>query len=263
MSLYETKLTDGTCEFCQASFQYERWVFDETCCKECQPARDLKWAEEAEVERISKEKEEKAAHVVKVSAFWDDMIPPRIADSDLSHPEFRKGLHEKASQWRPSKAKPWLGIVGLKGCCKTRIAVLRLKQAMIDEEHIDRRDYEMHGWHSGPSLKSPFFITSYEFSRSVVDQYSKEKSESKKAKEILQNANSAKWLVFDDLGKAKATPAVVSTLFALIDHRHSYNMPTIWTANSTPEEFCEGMPEDVAGPLVRRLKEASTLFAIA
>lgn len=261
-----TKTAEGTCQYCQSTFSYERWVFDETVCPACMPKHEEIMAEESRLASIERERIDKERRVAKATEIWEEMIPDRISDTDTNHADFRNSLMARAELWKPTREKPWLGIVGMKGCCKTRIAALRLKKAMQDEDGVCERDYES----SSIFLTSiriqnpahPLFLTAYDFSKAVVDQYSKDKDESKNAKFLLRNARNAAWLLFDDLGKAKATPAVVSELFALIDHRHSHNIRTIWTANSTPEEFCEGMPPDVAGPLVRRLKESSTLFAI-
>lgn len=257
---------EAVCERCSKRFTYARLFYDETICAECMPQAI---AEEEEVDRLraiesARVKEE--AFFQKVEDFWMNLIPSRFTDTDVDHPQFKKAVNEKASKWKPSKEKPWLGIVGMKGCSKTRIAALRLKQAMMAEDAIDRRDYSPTStWMSAdskPNPSAPAFLTSYEFSKAVIEQYSKDSDEAKQAKFLLKSARFARWLIFDDLGKAKATPAVISELFALIDYRHSHNARMIWTANSTPEEFCEGMPSDVAGPLVRRLKESSTLFAV-
>lgn len=209
----------------------------ETCC-EARNARAQKSREEAAAAQTQKDRKE----------FWEEICPERFLESDINHPEFRRQLYSKVMGWTPDISKPWLGIVGKKGCCKTRIGLMRLRQAVMTKEGPFKR-----------GSTSPVFITAHEFADTVQSRFG---TGHDKANEKLEEISSARWLMFDDVGKARNTPAVVAALFALIDHRHSSNLTTIWTANSTPEEFCEGMPPDVAGPLVRRLKESSTLLSI-
>ena len=108
--------------------------------------------------------------------------------------------------------------------------------------------------------RRPFFVAAYDFAEAVQFRFDDETGE---ARRLIQDCRNSDWLILDDIGKARATPAVVAAIFALLDHRHAHNLVTIWTSNSTPEEFCDGMPADTAGPMVRRLKETSTLLAIA
>lgn len=264
MSEFQTKTAHGTCIDCGNGFTYERiFSFDEDVCDLCQKIRDQKEEEEREI-RAKKYREETAQRErEQIQRRWENLVPDRFIDTSLDHPQFKRTLHDKVQKWEPSRDKPWLGLIGEKGCCKTRIACLRLKKAMEIGEGISPSDYESNPYNGEQGNRYPMILTSYDFSRSVVGQYSDDKSEAKDSKKTLKNARHSAYLIFDDVGKAKATPAVISALFGLLDHRYSNNLRTIWTANSTPEEFCEGMPEDVAGPLVRRLKEASTLFAIA
>jgi DNA replication protein DnaC len=231
-----------------------RELFDRTLCDPCSEKEHLE--HEAKMEAKAK-----AESIGKALALWEDLCPPRFRESDENHPEFRRPLLNKVKEWRPTDEKPWLGIVGKKGSCKTRIACMRLREAMMDLELLPPSIYSTRGeyFSNFETPTAPLFITAYDFSEAVQNKFG---DKDKDAKMVLRQCMNSWMLVFDDLGKARNTPAVVAGLFALIDHRHAHNLPTIWTANSTPEEFCEGMPPDVAGPMVRRLKESSTLYSV-
>ena len=82
------------------------------------------------------------------------------------------------------------------------------------------------------------------------------------ARQKLDSIRRCDVLLLDDLGKAKNTPAVAAELFAIIDHRHAQNLPTLWTANSPPVSIVTGMSEDVAGPLAGRLIECSKIVVV-
>jgi nucleoside-triphosphatase THEP1 len=163
----------------------------------------------------------------------------------------------------PTAEKPWLGLVGEPGASKTRCAYLRLRQ--LGEEWTRK-----HG-------RPPKFeiVTGPEFKRYALDRFSKEKVQStgwmatgttpvsEIASASLREIKNADVLLFDELGeKIKATPAVIEELFGLIDYRHSENLVTIWTCNSSPEEFCGDWPPEFAGPIAGRVVETSTIFKV-
>jgi len=255
----EKKLTK-CCAGCGKEFTYEPYMsdgkelFEQNHCESCAEKDHLEY----EAKQAAKARSESVA---KAMELWKVLCPPRFQESDENHPEFRRPLLAKVTAWSPTCEKPWLGIVGKKGSCKTRIALMRLRDAMADLEMLPPAIYSTRGEYisSFDTPTAPLFITAYEFSEAVQSKFG---DKDKEAKATLRQCMSSWMLVFDDLGKARNTPAVVAGLFALIDHRHAHNLPTIWTANSTPEEFCEGMPPDVAGPMVRRLKESSTLYSV-
>jgi hypothetical protein len=260
MNLEQNKITK-TCIGCATVFTYEPWISsgkelcERTHCEECMEKEHL----EHEAKMEAKAHAESVGRAIK---YWENLCPNRFLESDENHPEFKRSLLTKAMQWKPTSEKPWLGIVGKKGSCKTRIALMRMREGMMDLTEIPPSVYgtRSDNLSNFETPNAPMFITAYEFAEAIQSKFGDKNAE---AKAILRQAMNSWLLVFDDLGKARNTPAVITGLFAMIDHRHAHNLPTIWTANSTPEEFCEGMPPDVAGPLVRRLKESSTLYSIA
>lgn len=253
------------CERCGQNFTQQiqdGWeMLEVDQCLSCAKITEEENAQEAA------RKQELARAEVRLQA-WRDIVPPRYQQTDLEHPDFHLGLWDKVRQWKPTDDKPWLGIVGSFGACKTRIAALRLKQAMENEEMIFKGVYERLPFERITSTgglmrrsQHPLFVTSYEFSEAFVGQYSNDQSVERESKHLLNSCREAQWLVIDDLDKSVRTEKAADALFALIDHRHKFSMITIWTANTQPEQFCKGAV-DVAGALVRRLKELSTLFAV-
>lgn len=261
MNMENTKTTKN-CVRCSCQFCYEPWMvngeelIERNHCDDCSEIEDREAQARADAKRKSEE-------VEKAVKYWEDICPSRFLESDVNHPEFRRSLLTKALEWKPTAEKPWLGIVGKKGSCKTRIALMRMKEGMMDLNEIPPSVYRNSSQSMGGNMvtpRAPMFITAYEFAEAVQSKFGDKQSE---VKSFLNQVMNSWLLVFDDIGKARSTPAVVAGLFAMIDHRYAHNLPTIWTANSTPEEFCEGMPPDVAGPLVRRLKESSVLYSIS
>jgi len=236
--------TEAVCTRCSSKFTFDgfalfgglKWTQD--VCDEC-------IAKQQEEIRQEKAESERKSLLAEVERKWSIICPDRYIESDINHPTFRRGLHAQVMRWMPTREKPWLGIVGEKGCCKTRIALMRTR---VEIENFPKASF--------------LFVPIYQYAKAVRQQYDDGKDTRQAARDLLTSAIKADWLILDDIGKARNTPAVVEELFALLDHRHANNLETVWTANSSPAQFCEGISNDIAGPLVRRLTETSELFAV-
>lgn len=180
-----------------------------------------------------------------------DHTPPRYRGTNTAHPAFNKKLWAQVQAWQPTDDQPWLGLVGESGASKTRCAFLKLAELVTSGVRLD-------GW----QLRSPGFqiATAYDIHAAVTGQYSECSGTKSDSREFLEKVQTCNFLVIDDFGKARNTPAYSAALFGIIDHRHAHNAVTIWTANSTPEQLVAGMGEDMAGPLAGRLIECSTII---
>lgn len=194
-----------------------------------------------------------------------DMTPPRYQLTDVKHPAFNRELWRQVKDWKPSDELPFLGLVGESGACKTRIGFALFKRLVIGQ--VKPREGDSHP----VRIMVPTFmaLTSTGLARLVGAQFATtghrdlwDNDARGDARANLDRIRVADFVLLDDLGKAKNTPAVAAELFAIIDHRHAHNLPTIWTANSTPEEIVQGMSADMAGPLAGRLIECSNLITV-
>ena len=108
-------------------------------------------------------------------------------------------------------------------------------------------------------------VASYDIAAAVRGQHGSGFGRDKEAvrnRALLDNLATAQFVLLDDLGKARATPAVAHELWAILDQRARDNLSTIWTANSTPEDIVRGMDEDMAGPLAGRLMDHSVILSL-
>ena len=182
------------------------------------------------------------------------LTPRRYNATDSSHADFNVRLWEKVAAWNPTSDRPWLGLVGPTGKCKTRCAYLKLvdiAKAMV------RKSGET--WWIAPSIKA---ITAYDFADAVKNQHFDNSEEKADAKEFLSHIKRVDILLIDDLGKCKNTESLAGDRFALIDRRHEDNRRTIWTSNLTPEGIVAGMAENIGLPLAGRIRECSTIFNV-
>ena len=228
----------------------------------CPACTEKRFAErEREQEKIAEQN--RANHLALLLQKLDEMTPDRLRTPNIDHPSFNRDLWRKVSAWEPTRERPWLGIIGETGACKTRCAFLRLRQFLTAEIA------EWGGYKDAPKFGT-VVITGMDFNRYAVEQYSKAKgepnwlgkseSEGGIASRRLRQARTADLLLFDELGKVRSSAGTIDELFALIDHRTSRNLVTIWTSNTPPERFCTSWPEEYASPGCGRIIEASTVI---
>ena len=232
------------CETCGIEFIGTKWLSN---CDRCQAELERREVIEGAQRQLAKTQESARLEVA-------ELMPPRFASTDTQDPRFNRDLWQRVKNWRPTAEKPFLGLVGEPGASKTRVAYLLL-QRLIVEGCAGRVIPTHHGIDAG------------EFGEIVLAQFRKstglrdlsDTDPQGKAVANLKYLRQCDFLLFDDLGKGRTTPAVTEELFRLINHRYAHNLPTLWTANRPPEEIAAGMPDDIAGPLAGRLIECSSM----
>lgn len=234
-------------KICDCGKQFVATHFLDLYCQECEVR--------IEQERVALEAEREQRTILEgqkdaARAVLRD-TPPRYQATDIGHRAFNRELWAKVNRWQPTADQPWLGLIGASGACKTRCAFLKLSQLV--SAHVTCR--------ASRAITPRFEIaTACELHAAVTGQYSDDRQAKADARDFLDRIQSCDFLLFDDFGKARNTPAYSSALFGIIDHRHAHNAVTIWTANSTPEQLVAGMGEDMAGPLAGRIIECSTII---
>lgn len=178
--------------------------------------------------------------------------PARFQSTDCSHPEFRSSLWERVKHWLPTSERPWLGLIGLQGTCKTRVAYMALHEVALG---MIRKGTHPDIMPKCPSLAA---VSSYQLGHAVSELAGDGK---KTAADFLQRMARVRILLIDDLGKQRNTAAMSNHLFAILDSRYADNLCTIWTANLSPQEIVAGMPDDIGTPLVGRILECSTILS--
>lgn len=249
-----------TCE-CGAAFEWENSETDQFSadwlrpgrCPACQTAFD-----QEQEERQQREQEERIFRELgNLRQTILSATPQRPRETCTDHPAFNSKAWARLRQWTPTTEKPWLGLVGATGACKSRIAYLvaglvleRMLAARIG--HITTRECPRH-----PSF---VFSKSYEITEKTMEQFGGTDEAKRKARAWLDRLRKADLALVDDLGKGKLSPAVAAEMFALVDHRHDHQLTTIWTSNSPPEIIAANLSDDMAGPFAGRLNESSKIF---
>lgn len=264
------KTATTTCKKCTASFQWDyiqtgsddldKYNFPPDFCEKCQEILEDERDRQRQLEREAKEAEALERKIAATADRIDALTPARYRATDIAHPSFNRRLWQQVRTWRPTEEIPWLGLVGESGASKTRIAHLLLREIVLASIRSN-------------GTESTFEITSgYEFASFVRDQHSRHMPEPRRlhddrtvgevARGFLDWVATTGIVLFDDMGKARNSPAASAELFAFIDRRHSQNRAMIWTSNSTPEAIVQGMSEDLAGPLAGRLIECSNIITV-
>lgn len=180
---------------------------------------------------------ERQGEQAKREEAWALICPPLYRDTDPAR--LNPKLLAKVAAWTGDDGRGLL-MAGKTGAGKTRTAFLALRQ---------RYD----------SGKTVCAVSGPKFDIACARQFSDDQS-AKDAKRLLANCTTAGVLLFDELAKGKFTERVETELFALIEHRTSHLLPTIWTTNSSDKELAERLSEDRGGPILRRIKEFSDLI---
>jgi DNA replication protein DnaC len=182
----------------------------------------------------------------EVAASVSNATPELFRRTDITHPKFNTAAWAKIKNHRMTADLPWIGLVGMTGRCKTRMAYLYAAELIVRTTDTSKQTFK--------------FVASYEISE-AVSRLNCDFSEKAEARRFLDQLRNVDVLLIDDLGKGRLAPTVAGELFALIDHRHTQLLPTIWTSNSSPEVIAAGLPEDMAGPFIGRINESSKIFS--
>lgn len=257
-----------TCEECSKTYQHVAcylddeqggydWNADLHNCPSCVPIV----MEREERERLTREEEERRqAKEDAAKAAWIATVPPLYRETDIAHPDYPKEIHGKAVEWQKIResgegpSRPFLGLIGMSGRCKTRVISQVIKR-MIWQDHRCQ------------------WVNATEFQRLVQSQWSNETKSSescltssstvgKKARARLEDLRTCDTLTLDDLGKGRITDTVAGALYDLIEERTAQGRTTLWTSNANLDELIQMLPPDSGGPIARRLAEFSTIIQL-
>jgi DNA replication protein DnaC len=178
----------------------------------------------------------KQAKLEAKKAEWSKICPATYNQTDEN--QLDPKLFLAAQNW--GYGPTGLGFVGPAGTTKTRCAFWLLRK-----------------WHfAGLRVAA---INAAELSSLSAKQFSDQPEESWAAKERIKNATRCPLLFLDDIGKGKLTERAESDLYALLEHRTSNMLPTIWTANANAKKLGAILTHDRAEPILRRLTEFSEI----
>lgn len=182
--------------------------------------------------RFKEEGYEMPKFVPSYPALFRDTIIERL------HPR----LHAVA-EWQPKEAKSGLLLHGTTGVGKTRAAWYVVNRIWIEKAAKDKN--------------MPYqFLTMRKFEGLIEESFG-EKAHARMLDDLIK----VDLLVFDDLGKERATPRMTSDLFAVLDERSTAMRTTIVTTNFNSQSLVERFDDkEMANALIRRFKDYYTLI---
>lgn len=206
-----------------------REVFANRKCEDCTRAADAE---------INAEKNRIKAR--EMADAWNAICPPIYRDTNPER------LHPKCMEAAASfdvDLKMGLGLTGSSGLGKTRALFLALKIAF-------------------DAQKSCASVSHAKFSRIVQEAFAGDGKEKAEAKAKLESFRRANFLLIDDLGKPPSTERADSEIEDLIEHRTSFILPILWSANGSGAWLEKRFGSDRGEPIVRRLSEFSRIVPI-
>ena len=179
---------------------------------------------------------------------WEEAIPEEYRKTKTGHISYQKVIHahNSAMRWFRDASngarRPFLGLIGASGGCKSRIASQVAKQGI---------------WEGG------FYqwCESYKFQWACQNQFGED---GKEASALLRTWRETANLIFDDLGSLKSTQVVSDTLYAILEHRSANRLPMIWTSNEQPDEMLSkgNLDENERARNISRLKGYSEIIEL-
>lgn len=224
-SLETEKAVNKPCCDCQRPLTGDEWVRCEACI--------LKRTE-------ADEKEQAAAAHAELVRKWLIICPPLYRSSDWSHAGLSPVCAGYAKNWWAGKDGMGLGLYGLTGKGKTR--------AMFD---ILKRHHF--------SGRKVFAVQSMEIEQAGQDKFADDPRVRDGARDTLRKCSSCFLLYIDDLGKEKMSERVAKEFHAIIEHRHRYFLPTLWTSEKTGDWLAQRLGDTYGDGLIRRFREKTVI----
>lgn len=227
-----------TCQDCQQPFEYEPVMFNNReivpaiFCPPCVDKRQGEMASERERDRLGKRREA-----------WLDLCPPLYRDTNPSDPRLSSAARTALAAWSPNGNGVGLALCGASGRGKTRLAFSRL------------HDLHMEGM-------TVFAVSSKRLEKAIHGSFSDDALRRSESESVIESARKARVLLLDDVGKEKFTERVAGEFYDLIEHRTSYLLPTIWTANTSRAELSARLGAEHGDATMRRLAEFSEFVTV-
>ena len=157
---------------------------------------------------------------------------------DKLHPRLQGAL-----DWVPKDSRSGLLLHGTTGVGKTRAAWHVVNRLWLEKAAKDKN--------------LPYtFLTMRKFEGLIEESFG-EKAHARMLDDLIK----VDVLVFDDLGKERATPRMTSDLFAVLDERSTSMRTTIVTTNFNSQSLVERFDDkEMANALIRRFKDYYTLI---
>lgn len=253
------KMETITCD-CSTVFQWtpdsdNEWIIDMMRPKFCPKCTERIEAESEEQRQLERE-ERIGRYMMGVTQSVRNSTPLIFQTTDPSHADFNANGLQLVEDWKSTFEKPWLGLIGPTGTCKTRIAYL------LAASEIQRQARNLAQKLRGPDAPTFAFIASYEITDLACNLSAADFGRKDAARDALNKLRRVNLLLIDDLGKGRLPPSVASELFAIIDYRYANALPMIWTANSEPAIIAASLSKDMAAPFAGRLHDSSRIVRL-
>ena len=228
--LQETK----PCETCGKDFTCNPYLMGIKFRRpNCGPCGDTLFAEhQAKEEALAN-----AAKDERHEARWLELCPKLFRDTDANR--INPALISAIAEWTHDRTG--LAFIGTSGTGKTRAAFLALRKAFDAGLHCEATTHSA-------------------LAQTARDAAFGERVEA--ARDRMEELQDCDVLFVDDLGKPPSTERADADFEALIDHRYSHTLPTIWTSNSGGAWLAMRFGDDRGKPIVRRLTEGALIVKL-
>lgn len=158
-----------------------------------------------------------------VARLFRQSVPPRFTDATFATfppSPLTAPLVTTVQAWACDPVRPGLLLAGRYGVGKTGLAISALRERTA-LTHCDA-----------------LFVATPDLLDRIRETYNRERGDGSPAEsQVMDAIKSITLLVLDDLGAERVTDWVAEKLFALLNHRHNYELATIVTSNLAEGEM--------------------------
>lgn len=176
-------------------------------------------------------------NAIRLRGEWSDICPPLYQATDLARIGLSAAIKAQVMAWEPNPTG--IALTGQTGVGKTRMAYKLMAKVFF----------------SGVTVMA---INAKQFERWCSKMFDKDDDASRQ----LTALRRARVILIDDIGKEKFTERVESELYDLVETRTANLLPIIWTSNATASRLKDMLSTDRGEPIIRRLKEFSTIIPV-
>lgn len=238
-------------------------------CDACRQIRTDQLAREAWQEL------EETRQALTGEQFWcrdDPVITPLMRATDIADSRFNlRAWKEGVEPWLPSDDTPTLGMWGHTGTCKSRMGLLKLRQLLMLQAKEDTKYRDVITYSDGLIPREYWDSELRKYAQRIQVQaviikgerlgqllgHIPFENENNRVQKLWELAR-VKYLFIDEVGKSAEKATQLPRLKLLIEHRMEHGLCTIWTANSSPEQFLAHGGAEYCLPLARRLSGENT-----
>lgn len=155
---------------------------------------------------------------IKRAAIYNEIVPSAMRRTDENHPLFNKSLFNQVRKSYKASSNKWVGIIGARDSCKTRVLSLIAKGMILNGIGVVWTD----------AIEFQHHIHRLNISDSKINAVSLDFLNALKKTEVL---------MIDDIGRNSWSASFERELYGVVNYRYMADKKVIWVSRKHPMDF--------------------------